>query len=76
MEALKALYMVGKRDCKSVEERAAEMDIYLADLKAYTMAVSMVVERVDSKVESWEIRLDYQTADMMVGWTVYSLAAS
>ena len=40
------------------------------------MAVLMVVERVDSKVESWEIRLDYQTADMMVGWTVYSLAAS
>ena len=52
------------------------MDIYLADLKVYTMAVSMVVERVDSKVESWEIRLDYQTADMMVGWQVYSLAAS
>jgi len=28
----------------------------------------MVVERVDSKVESWEIRWDYQTADMMVEW--------
>ena len=40
------------------------------------MAVSMVVERVDSKVESWDIRLDYQTADMMVGWMVYSMAAS
>jgi hypothetical protein len=40
------------------------------------MDVSMVVERVDSKVESWEICLDYQTAGMMVGWTVYSLAAS
>jgi hypothetical protein len=52
------------------------MDIYLADLKVYTMAVSMVVDRVDSKVESWEIRLDYQTADMMVELTVYSLAAS
>ena len=76
MEALKALYMVGKRDCKSVEQRAAEMDIYLADLKAYTMAVWTVLERVDSKVESWEIRLDYQTADMMVEWMVYSLAAS
>ena len=38
------------------------------------MAVLMVVETADSKVESWEIRLDYQTADMMVGWTVYSLA--
>ena len=37
---------------KLVEQRAAEMDIYLADLKVYTMAVSMVVERVDSKVES------------------------
>ena len=48
----------------------------MADLKVYTMAVSMVVERVDSKVESWDIRLDYQTADMMVGWMVYSLAAS
>ncbi len=48
----------------------------MADLKVYMMAVLMVVERVDSKVESWEIRLDYQTADMMVGWTVYSLAAS
>ena len=48
----------------------------MADLKVYTVAVSMVVERVDSKVESWDIRLDYQTADMMVEWTVYSLAAS
>ena len=61
---------------KSVEQRAALMDIYLADLKVYTMAVRTVVERVDSKVESWEIRLDYQTADMMVEWMVYSLAAS
>jgi len=61
---------------KSVEQRAALMDISLADLKVYTMVVSMVVERADSKVESWEIRWDYQTADMMVGWTVYSLAAS
>ncbi len=52
------------------------MDIYLADLKVYTMAVTTVVDRVDSKVESWEIRWDYQTADMMVEWTVYSLAAS
>jgi hypothetical protein len=59
-----------------VQQRAAEMDIYLADLKVYTMAVSMVAERVDSKVESWEIRWDYQMADMMVGWTVYLLAAS
>ena len=37
---------------KLVEQRAAEMDIYLADLKAYTMAVRTVVERVESKVES------------------------
>ena len=48
----------------------------MADLKVYTIAVSMVVERADSKVESWEICWDYQTADMMVEWTVYSLAAS
>ena len=57
---------------KSVEQKAALMDIHLADLKVYTMVVSMAVERVDSKVESWEIRWDYQTAGMMVGWTVYS----
>ena len=74
METPKVLQWVGKKDDKSVEQRAALMDILLVDLKVYTMAVSMVVERVDSKVESWEIRLDYQTADMMVGWTVYSLA--
>ena len=61
---------------KSAEQRAALTDISLADLKVYTMAVLMVVEWADSKVESWEIRWDYQTADMMVGWTVYSLAAS
>ena len=46
---------------KSVQQRAAEMDIYLADLRAYTMAVSMVVEMggylVDLMVAQLESRL-------------------